>query len=534
MSRPKDDDEPPILTLGWSAVAWIEHYLVHGPGDVQGQRVELDDEFAAFTLKAYRLKPDGSRSIRRAFLSRAKGRSKSGFAAMLACFEALGPARFDHFAGPEGELSSWGYRYQPGEPVGRPLTYVEILCVATEESQAGNTYDAIVYMLHPDTCAAALLADYGKIDAGLSRVVLPGKRGTVEPSTSSDSSKDGGKSTFIVADETHLWVMARLRRLHGIMTRNLLKRKVASGWMLETSTMYAPGEQSVAEGTHAYAQSISEGRVRDRSLLFDHRQARESWNLERRGDRVKALQESYGPAAAWMDLEAIADSFTDPQVKEAEFRRYWLNQPVTTSGSWLPFGAWDARVVEREIPDGADVVLALDGSFNADTTGIVAVELCDVPHVAVVAAWERPIDAPADWRVPIAEVEETARAAALRWRVRELTADPYRWQRSLESLEADGLPVTEFPQSAQRMTPATRAFYSAVVDGELTQSGDPMLARHIGNAVLKDDTRGVRIVKESKLSVRRIDLAVCAVMALARAQALMSEPELAEPWGFYT
>jgi hypothetical protein len=50
--------------------------------------------------------------------------------------------------------------------------------------------------------------------------------------------------------------------LHGIMTmvRNLLKRKVASGWMLETSTMYAEGENSVAEGTHAYAKRWRPGR----------------------------------------------------------------------------------------------------------------------------------------------------------------------------------------------------------------------------------------------------------------------------------
>ena len=47
-----------FVSLGWSAISWIEHYLVHGPGDVQGQTVELDDEFAAHILKAYRLDPE--------------------------------------------------------------------------------------------------------------------------------------------------------------------------------------------------------------------------------------------------------------------------------------------------------------------------------------------------------------------------------------------------------------------------------------------------------------------------------------------
>ncbi|MEU4386779.1 hypothetical protein [Promicromonospora sp. NPDC023805] len=313
-------------SLGWAAIDWIEHYLVHGPGDVQGQAVELDAEFAAFVVKAYELKPRaGARIKRRAFLSRAKGRSKSGLAGFIECFEALGPCRFDHWA-EEGEISDWGYEYEEGEPVGAPLRYVECLNVATEEDQAGNTYDAVYYILNPDTCSDELLADYGAVDVGLAQINLPDKRGFIKPVTSADKSADGGKSTFIVADETHLWVLPRLKRLHGVMTRNLLKRKIASGWMLETSTMYAEGEDSVAEGTHAYAKNASE-KVR-RALLFDHRQADQKWDLNKRSERLKALREAYGPAAAWMDLQALADSWDDPQVTEADFRRYWLNQPV--------------------------------------------------------------------------------------------------------------------------------------------------------------------------------------------------------------
>lgn len=319
----------PFLSLGFAAVDWMEHFLVHGPGDVQGQSIELDDEFAAFIVKGYEVDRTGERKVRRAFLSRAKGRSKSGLAAMIACFEALGPARFSHFA-EAGEVSDWGYEYEAGEPVGKPLTYVEILNVATEEGQAGNTYDAIYYMLNADTCSPELLAEFGKLDVGLTRINLPNKRGFIEPVTSADTSKDGGKSTFIVADETHLWVLGRLKRLHGIMTRNLLKRKAASGWMLETSTMYGEGEGSVAEGTHEYAKAVNAGRKRDRTLLFDHRQAADSWDLDKRADRMKALREAYGPAAEWMNLDAICDSWDDPQVLEADFRRYWLNQPVST------------------------------------------------------------------------------------------------------------------------------------------------------------------------------------------------------------
>jgi len=62
------------------------------------------------------------------------------------------------------------------------------------------------------------------------------------------------------------------------------------------------------------------------------------------------------------------------------------------------------------------------------------------------------------------------------------------------------------------MGPATSRFYSAVVDRLLSHDGDPRLARHVANAVLKEDSR------------RRIDAAVAAVMAFDRAEVLAGEP----------
>jgi phage terminase large subunit-like protein len=80
-------------------------------------------------------------------------------------------------------------------------------------------------------------------------------------------------------------------------------------------------------------------------------------------------------------------------------------------------------------------------------------------------------------------------------------------------LAEEGLPVVEFPQSSQRMTPATNRFYEAALNGTVTHDGDTRLARHMNNAILKTDSRGTRLVKETVRSKRCIDLAVCAVMA---------------------
>jgi phage terminase large subunit-like protein len=116
----------------------------------------------------------------------------------------------------------------------------------------------------------------------------------------------------------------------------------------------------------------------------------------------------------------------------------------------------------------------------------------------------------------------------LRWRVLEVAADPYRWQRSLEVLDGDGIPVHEFFQTAARMGPATARFYQLVVDQELTHDGSSALARHVANAILREDSRGARLAKEHKDSPRRIDAAVAAVMAVHRAAELAgaSRPDI--------
>ena len=90
----------------------------------------------------------------------------------------------------------------------------------------------------------------------------------------------------------------------------------------------------------------------------------------------------------------------------------------------------------------------------------------------------------------------------------------------MEALEDEGWPIVEWPTtSPARMVPACAKFYDAVMERRVTHDGDPRLARHIGHCILKTDGKGPRIVKEHKMSPRKIDLAVCAVVAHDRATA---------------
>jgi hypothetical protein len=110
--------------------------------------------------------------------------------------------------------------------------------------------------------------------------------------------------------------------------------------------------------------------------------------------------------------------------------------------AWLPPGAWNSCTQVQGIPDGAEVVLAFDGSFNGDTTVLVVATVEERPHVDLVELWE-----PGGGQVPIVDVEAAIRAACRRWRVLEIAADPFRRARSLQLLDGEGLPVLEYPQS---------------------------------------------------------------------------------------
>ncbi|KUI27751.1 terminase TerL endonuclease subunit [Mycobacterium sp. GA-2829] len=206
-----------------------------------------------------------------------------------------------------------------------------------------------------------------------------------------------------------------------------------------------------------------------------------------------------------------------PKTREATFRRARLCQlPIDTDNAFLPPGVWESLSTGKDVPHGLDVVLALDGSYNGDTTALLVGTVSAQPHFDVVRVWDPKGDP--DYRVPVAEVEEVIRQSAKKWRVQEIVADPFRFTRTLQALESERLPVVEFPHSPSRLTAATTDLYKACVNGDLTHSGNSTLAAHVAAAVIREDPRGMRLDKASRSrNARKIDCAACLVMAHSRA-----------------
>lgn len=324
-------------------------------------------------------------------------------------------------------------------------------------------------------------------------------------------SKEGLNPSLVIFDEVHvqpnreLWDVIALAS--GARVDPLLVGITTAGVKTDST-----GQDSLCYGMYQYGKRVASSEIKDPAFFM-------AWWEPRDPDA------DHRSESTWREANPGFGDFIDPEdfasavlrTPENEFRTKRCNQWVSSQQAWLPIGAWADRIDERHISDGADVVLGFDGSFNNDSTALVAVEVGDKPHVVVVEAWERPRTAGNEWQVPILEVEDAIRLACRRWQIREIVCDPFRWARTYQVLEGEGLPVVEFPQTASRMTPATTRFYEAVVNHTLTHDGDPRLARHVDNCVLKTDQRGARLSKDTKNSPRKIDLAVAAVMAFDRA-----------------
>ena len=505
-------DAEPWPTLGQQVGDWIEAHLVHGPGDVRGQPIVLTDEEWLFLYRAYEVYPQahelaGRRRFKRVVYSRRKGARKTELGAWIAIAEMDpdAPVRCDGFD-------------TAVEPVGRPIRDPYIPMVATTEEQSEDlAYGAAKAILENCTLGNSYFV-------GEERILHVDHPGTMKALAGAPNARDGARTTFQHFDETHLFVSERLKNAHSTMLRNVPKRERADAWSLETTTMYAPGEESVAEISHLYAEEIRAGKLEDPRLLFDHRQASETHDLDTQKGLRAAILEASGDAIEWADVENIAAQWQEASANrddgaKNEFRRFWLNQRRSLAHRAFPPDLWAGRAKPRRRVKGKEVVLAFDGSYSRDSTALVGCTVEASPHIFVVAAWEKPPRNPR-WRTPRHEVDDAIEAAMEDFDVLELVPDPPGWHHEIEQWEQTyGEVVVRFETNQPtRMGPACDEFTQGLRDGEFTHDGDQRLARHVSHCVASQRGKHLVVTKEHPDSPLKIDLAVGAILAFVRAR----------------
>ena len=398
----------------------------------------------------------------------------------------------------------------------------EVYSVAAEKEQARIVFADAKRMVEASPELTGITKLYR--DA----IELP-KAGSVYRVLSAEAfSKEGLNPSATIFDELHAQPN---RELFDVMSLAMGARgRLATLIAITTAGVKTDvtGKDSIAYSLYQYGQKVARGEVEDPTFFMawweaaqesDHRE-KQTWEIANPG---------YGDICSAEDFESAVRRTPEP-----EFRTKRCNQWVSSAISWLPTGAWDACSGETSL-EGKDYILGLDGSFSGDATVVTYATIEDVPQVGIVGAWEKDVQIHDDtWRVDVLEVEERIRQFVKENpNVKEIACDPYRWTRTMQVLADEGYPIVEYPSTnARRMVPACAKFYDAVVDKKIIHDGDPLLARHVSNAVVKIDQLGPRIVKENRASQRRIDAAVALVLAFDRATVSRIETEPLVPQFF--
>lgn len=341
-------------------------------------------------------------------------------------------------------------------------------------------------------------------------------------------SKEGLNPHFVLFDELHAQPN---RDLFDVMS--LAQGARSSPMMLAITTAGKKsdntGRDSIAYELYQLGQKVHRGEVDDPTYFMAW------WESEgdhRSEDTWREANPGFGDLNSAADFESAVR-----RTPEAEFRTKRCNQWVSSQLSWLPAGAWEACEGDVKPSPDDEIVLGFDGSFSGDTTvvtGAIIPKTEDEPvKVFMVKSWERQPDDDDNWRVDISDVEQTIiDFCAQHPKVIEIACDPFRWQRSMQALQDRGLPIVEWPStSPRRMVAACAKVFDMVMENKLEHDGDPVVARHFQNAVVKLDNLGPRIVKEGRHSPRKIDAAVSTIIAVDRATVSRMEQIVPEFFG---
>jgi phage terminase large subunit-like protein len=462
---------------------FIESFCRLSKGDGAGELIRLRDWQKEILFELFKHRDDGKRQYRRGLLLMPRKNSKSLLASGIALYSLF------------TEIGA------------------EVAIVAGDRAQARIVFRECARMV--------------ELDPNLSRklrvmrdVIEYPETGSVLRVLSSDASRaEGYNFSTVIFDEIHvqpddrLWATVNL----GSGTR---KNPLVLGISTAGARTDSRGQDSICYRLFQYGMRLQSGEVQDDAFFFRYFHAPEdlAWDSP---EAWAAANPAFGDFLDPEDFAAAAKS-----IPRDEFETKRLNRWIQRATSWLPTGSFERLESPRRLVPGEKIVLAFDGSFDGDSTVAVAATLDG--HIEPLLAFERPIDDP-HWRVDIGLVEAEILELAKKYEIVELAADPFRWSRTLEALEKEGLRVVVFPQSATRMTSACQAYFESVTQGTLTWGGEPNLSkalvRHLSNATVKTDRFGPRIVKEHRGSPRKIDLAVAAVMALDRARYYASEAE---------
>lgn len=516
----------PKRSLGWGILNWWASYVKTPGGEDAGSPFMPTLEQARFILWLYAVDETGKYTYRNAVFRRMKGHGKDPLAAAISLAELCGPVAFSHFAG--------------SEPVGKPRHAAWVQIVAVSQEQTKNTMS-----LFPVMVSKNLKAEYG-LEVNKT-IIYSASGGRIEAVTSSPYSMEGNRPTLVIRNETQWWQETNEgHELAGVIEGNVTK--IPGSRTLSICNAHIPGEDSVAERDYEAWQAVMSGQAVDVGTLYDALEApadtpvseipsqkEDPEGYEQGLAKLRAGIEVARGDSVWLPVDTIVESVLDVKNPITESRRKFLNQVNASEDSWIAPYEWDAvSDPTLKLEKGDRVTLGFDGSKSNDWTALVACRIED-GALFLIKAWN-----PAKYlneEVPREDVDATVRSCFERYEVVGFRADVKEFEAYVDQWGRDfkkkmkvnatpGNPIAfDMRGQTKRFALDCERFEDAVIEQELCHNGDVTLRQHVLNA-RRHPTNfdAIAIRKASKDSSKKIDAAVCAVLAFgARQDFLMSK-----------
>ena len=541
----------PERTLGWGVLAWMSDYVNTPGGHDDPVRLRLliemseagisfndnmfvpTNEQVRLLLWWYAVDGKGSYAYREGVVRRLKGWGKDPFAAALALAELCGPVAFSHF---DAE----------GNAVGKKRHSAWVTVAAVSQDQTKNTFS-----LFPVMISNRMKEDYG---LDVNRFIIYSKAGgRIEAATSSPASMEGNRPTFVIQNETQWWgtgpdgKVNEGHSMESIIEGNM--SKVEGARTLSICNAHVPGTETVAEKAYMHWQDVAAGNAIDTGQLYDALEAPAGTPISEipsekedpvgHLEGIEKLRQGIVVArgdSTWLPVDDIVMSVLSVRNSITESRRKFLNQVNASEDSWLSPQEWD-RVANVD-PDAAlqpkeKIALGFDGSKSNDWTALVACRISD-GMLFVVKVWD-----PAKYggEVPREDVDATVRSVfskydvcAFRADVKEFEAYIDQWGRAYKKkIKVNASPNNPiaFDMRGQQKKFAfdCERLEDAVIEQQVSHDGNHTLRSHVLNAKRNPTSYdAISIRKVTKDSSKKIDAAVCAVLAFgARQEYLMSK-----------
>jgi hypothetical protein len=504
----------PQHTLGWQALEWTAEYLQQPDGPHAEAPWRFTPEQARFVLWWYAVDERGRFVYRSGMLRRMKGWGKDPLGAALCAFEFVGPCRFDHWRG--------------GEPVGIPHPAAWIQTAAVSKDQTRNTMT-----LFPGMISRRAIEEYA-IDLGKEIIYAQGGRARIEAVTSSPRALEGGRATFTLKNEPHHWLTSNEGlEMAAVIARNAAKARDGSSRVLAISNAHNPGEDSDAEHDYEAWQKIASGRSRATGFLYDSLEAPPETELANPESLRQGLVAARGDSD-WLDVERLMEEIYDPRTPPSTARRYYLNQIVAAEDAWLAPHEWDRCKAEKVVEHGQPITLGFDGSKTDDHTVLMACRVED-SHLFPLGAWDA-----GDYdtgEIPRTVIDGAIALAFAEYDVVGFYSDVHPWESYVDKWEVEygeklcarslQLHPIAWDMRGRKLetTKAAEAYHDAILEQDLTHSGDKRIDQYHYNARRRPNNYGVTFGKESAFSSRKVDGAAAAMLARKARQDYLALPD---------